>query len=210
MTIDEIVQKIYEERYQDPKDPEVAAYMRDGMIREVVQRALELATGSLAVDFVDDPLRSRPKEPAMSDPAIPTPAQRQRTRAYAASVLEAVRRVRTVNAMDGHVSISNRNDEEDALLFDLAEEITLLLAETQEIREIRAKEAESLRFAMVTWKQRADAAQAALDRIRSATKVGLELLKERLSPVNLTEAVKRRLEAAIQEVLDNLTASTSV
>jgi hypothetical protein len=44
MTIDEIVQRIYEERYQEPKDPETAAYMRDGMIREVVMRTLELAT----------------------------------------------------------------------------------------------------------------------------------------------------------------------
>lgn len=43
MTVDEIVQKIYEERYQDPKHPEIATYMRDVMIREVVQRALELA-----------------------------------------------------------------------------------------------------------------------------------------------------------------------
>ncbi len=35
MTIDEIVQTIYEERYVDPKSPETAAYMRDGMIRNV-------------------------------------------------------------------------------------------------------------------------------------------------------------------------------
>jgi hypothetical protein len=52
VTIDEIVQKIYEERYQGPKDPEIATYMRDVMIREVVVRALELATGSLAIDLV--------------------------------------------------------------------------------------------------------------------------------------------------------------
>lgn len=52
MTIDQIVQKIYEERYQDPKDPELGTYMRDGMIREVVQRALALTIGGLATDLV--------------------------------------------------------------------------------------------------------------------------------------------------------------
>lgn len=52
MTIDEIIQKIYEERYVDPKDPEIASYMRDKMIREVVQRTLELAIGGIAIDLV--------------------------------------------------------------------------------------------------------------------------------------------------------------
>ncbi len=47
MTVDEIVQKIYEERYVDPKHPEITAFMRDGMIREVVQRALELEMQAL-------------------------------------------------------------------------------------------------------------------------------------------------------------------
>ena len=45
MTIDEIVQKIYEERYQAPKHPEIAEMLRDGMVREIVQRALELFSG---------------------------------------------------------------------------------------------------------------------------------------------------------------------
>ena len=52
MTLDEIVQKIYEERYVDPERPELAAYMRDGMIREVVQRTLQLTIGDLPVDVV--------------------------------------------------------------------------------------------------------------------------------------------------------------
>lgn len=52
MNLDEVVQKIYEERYDDPKHPETAMYLRDGMIREIAQRALELATGSLALDLV--------------------------------------------------------------------------------------------------------------------------------------------------------------
>ncbi len=48
MTVDEIAQKIFEERYADPKHPEIAMYLRDGMVREVVQRALELAIGDHA------------------------------------------------------------------------------------------------------------------------------------------------------------------
>lgn len=52
MTLDEIVQKIYEERYVDPEHPEIATYMRDGMIREVVQRAFQLTIGDLPVDVV--------------------------------------------------------------------------------------------------------------------------------------------------------------
>jgi len=43
MTVDQIVQTIYEERYQEPKDAETATYMRDVMIREVVERTLELS-----------------------------------------------------------------------------------------------------------------------------------------------------------------------
>lgn len=53
MTVDEIVQKIYEDRYQASKDLEVALYMRNNIIGEIVQRALELAIGSLAADLVD-------------------------------------------------------------------------------------------------------------------------------------------------------------
>ena len=51
MTLDEIVQTIYAERYQDPKHAELATYMRDVMIRQVVERALELSIGSLAIDL---------------------------------------------------------------------------------------------------------------------------------------------------------------
>jgi hypothetical protein len=53
MTLDEIVQKIYAERYQDPGNAELATYMRDTMIREVAQRALDLATGGLAIELVE-------------------------------------------------------------------------------------------------------------------------------------------------------------
>ena len=44
MTIDKIIQKIYEERYQDPKSEAITAYMRDVIVREIVQRTLELVT----------------------------------------------------------------------------------------------------------------------------------------------------------------------
>jgi hypothetical protein len=47
MTIDEIVQKIYEERYQEPSHPEIAEMLRDGMVREIVERTLELSDAEL-------------------------------------------------------------------------------------------------------------------------------------------------------------------
>lgn len=57
--IDAIAQKIYEERYQDPKHPEIAMYLRDGMVREVVQRTLELLIGNLPTEVLVELIAAR-------------------------------------------------------------------------------------------------------------------------------------------------------
>jgi hypothetical protein len=95
----------------------------------------------------------------MGEPATPPSTERQHTRAYAASVIEAVR-----NDEDQPLSRYEDGDAmpDDETIFRLSQEVTLLLSEAQEIRETRAKAADDLRFALLHWKNRADAAEADL------------------------------------------------
>lgn len=47
MTLDEIIEKIYKERYAEPRDQATAVYISDVMVREIVERMVDLLADDL-------------------------------------------------------------------------------------------------------------------------------------------------------------------